>query len=406
MDPEKETTETISKREEQWLENLQQDSWNPEILISGFSLAFIFAFPHSIYTYIVFMIQDWGMSFMAGLLLLMYLLMVVNVFKVFLILHLALRFAWAGLLGISYAFPGGVKVENLFDYQKFDSFLSPKSMVLKLERVCSMAFGIPINMALIFIPITLFLLILTSIHIIFKLEFFYMYLIFMLSLLTFGIYGIMAKKMGKQNRGHNMLATISALYTSHLGKWKYNLIIVGLFILTIPFVQSDGKNFFQYFNLINTDEDFIQWPSDEWYYNDANTDSKRFGRVLLPSYDCHEDLLTFHVAHYDEDRKFVNLLNKNFSTTLDTLSWGEVKEIKSLYKIYVNDSLLTPTTWRSVQMPKTQQKAYKSTLDIAHLPNDIHELRIEKLVVTMPFFFNNAEPRLRKEWGVVRFYKK
>jgi hypothetical protein len=110
-------------------------------------------------------------------------------------LHLALRFAWAGFLGISYAFPSGVKTDKLFDFQKLDNYLPPKQMVLKLERICSMAFGIPLNMALIFIPLSIYLFILIGIHILFDLEFFYLYLIFMGSIVFFGIFEMLAKKL-------------------------------------------------------------------------------------------------------------------------------------------------------------------------------------------------------------------
>lgn len=165
----------ISQKEIKWLEEQQQNSWNPEIIISGLSLAFILAFPNSIYSFVVFMIQEWGMDFLAAMLVLAYLLILVNLFKVFLITHLALRFAWASLLGISYAFPKGIEQDKLFEHQRLDNYLSPQQMVLKLERICSMAFGIPLNMALIFIPLSIYLALLTGLQIFFWTGFFSFY---------------------------------------------------------------------------------------------------------------------------------------------------------------------------------------------------------------------------------------
>lgn len=397
---------TISKQDEKWVEKQQRNSWNPEIIISGISLAFILAFPHSIYNFVVFMIQEWGMSFLGGLLILTYLLMLVNVFKVFLILHLALRFAWAGFLGISYAFPSGVKKDKLFEYQKLDNYMNPKQMVIKLERICSMAFGIPLNMALIFIPLSIYLFILIGIHIIFKLEFFYLYILFMASMLLFFLFVILAKKLKLKLSGNNYLATIGALYSSNIGKWKYNLVIISLFIFTIPFIKIDSKNIFQYFNITNLQEDILKWPNDDWYYSDTRNTEKRFSRVLLASYETEFNILPITIAHYDEDYGFLSQLKNNFPKTLDTLNWGQTKEIKDLYKVYINDSLVITQYWQPFLMPKTDQKAYRTAVDISHLHEGVHQIRVEKLVVSMAFMFKAGEPKLRKEWSVVKFHKR
>jgi hypothetical protein len=59
--------------------------------------------------------------------------------------------------------------------------------------------------------------------------------------------------------------------------------IIGLFIITLSFVKSDSKYIYQYFNLINTHEDFIKWPKDDWYYANNRSAEERFSRMLLPS---------------------------------------------------------------------------------------------------------------------------
>lgn len=91
-----------------WLKNLQRNSWEPEVIISGLSLAFIFAFPAQVYDFSVKLTQDFGLEFTGAYLVLIYLTMTVGVFKIFFISHLVLRFTWAGILGLSYAFPDGV----------------------------------------------------------------------------------------------------------------------------------------------------------------------------------------------------------------------------------------------------------------------------------------------------------
>lgn len=88
-----ETTKSEDNSEElTWLINLQRNSWEPEVIISGLSLAFIFAFPSQVYDFAVRLTQDYGLEFTGAYLVLIYLSMTVSVFKIFFISHLILRF--------------------------------------------------------------------------------------------------------------------------------------------------------------------------------------------------------------------------------------------------------------------------------------------------------------------------
>jgi len=108
-------SDSSRKNEElSWLEQLQRNSWEPEVLISGIILAFLFAFPSRVYEFAAFLIQEVGVGSMLSWLVLIYLTAIISVFKIFFVVHLGLRFMWAGLLGLSYAFPKGVIQEKLF----------------------------------------------------------------------------------------------------------------------------------------------------------------------------------------------------------------------------------------------------------------------------------------------------
>ena len=399
--------EDLSETKKRWLEEQQLNSWNPEIIISGLSLAFIFSFPYGMYTFVVFMIQEWGMSFLAGLLLLFYSLILLNVFKIFLIIHLSLRFAWASLLGISYAFPAGVAEDKLFDYQKVGTFFSPQEMVLRLERICSMAFGIPLNLALIFIPITIILSILVFVQVFFKVEFFVLYLIFMGLLFAFGIYGLMAKKLGIKAKGSNMLGSISAIYSSNLGKWKYNLAILGIFVVAIPLINADSRHIFRFFNQANYSEDYREWNRMEWFFEENRGEDERISRFTLPTYETYQSELQINIAHYEEDVISIGELGKSYSHVFDTMNWKIPKEIPDLYKFYLNDTLVSSSChWEPSIMPVTEQKVFRTCLDISSLKPGNQQLRVEKLVLRMPFFNRSAEVVVKENWGYVRFYKK
>lgn len=394
------------EKEEAWLDDLQKNSWNPEILISGFALAFILAFPSNLYEFAASLIQDWGINFLGGWLLLLYLSGLLNVFKIFLISHLALRFIWAGLLGISYAFPRGVIVEKLFGYLQGYEYYQPKELVYKVERICSMAFGIPVIMATIFIPVTLYLLALLAIYKFFNLSFIVIYLIFLGSLIGFSIYGFVRNKLFKSKTKHlGFLGSISSYYMSHIGKWRYNLYFILIFIIAVPFVKIDVKDFFLFFNDISMDEEQISWPHQDWFFQDARDPDKRFGRILLPSQTIDSDILPIYLAYYGEDEINIKSLNKDFTNTLDTLSWHSIERVTDIYRFYLNDSLIRINDWSPIILSESKQPAHLTYLSLSGINEGFNELRVEKLIPPTGGF-GISEPRLRKEWAVVRFYKK
>jgi len=106
----------LNKKQEDltWLENLRRNSCEPEVIISGIIFAFLFIFPSKVYEFSAYLIQDLGVGYLPSSLVLLYLTMIISIFKIFFVVHLALRFIWAGLLGLSFAFPEGVIQEKLF----------------------------------------------------------------------------------------------------------------------------------------------------------------------------------------------------------------------------------------------------------------------------------------------------
>lgn len=131
-----------------WLENLQKNSWEPEIIISGISLAVLFIIPSRLFDYSILLIQDYGLEQLPALLVLGYFSAIISVFKIFLITHLFLRFMWAGMLGITYAFPDGVLKNNLFKFSQDLEYPHPRVYLLKLERWCSIIYGYPLSVVI------------------------------------------------------------------------------------------------------------------------------------------------------------------------------------------------------------------------------------------------------------------
>jgi len=388
-----------------WFKKLQKNSWNPEVIISGLTLAFILAFPRDLYEFAAKIIQDWGVNYIGGLLTLMYSSFLLNVFTIFLITHLALRFIWTGLLGVSYAFPQGVIDENLPKTLKGITFGDLNEWTMKLERICSLFFGIPVYLAFIFIPITLFLLLLLAVYRIFDISFFIVYLIFMFSLFGIALTQFFYKKFYKGTpKARNLFSTMGATYISNLGKWKFQVYQILIMLIAIPLVMKDTQNFTMFFQEVSLNDNQLAWPQKNWYFEDQRDPSLRFGRILLPSDKISGDHLPLRVAYYGEDEKYLELLNGHFSTTLDTLNWHKLSIVPDLYRISIDDSVYQIPNWNQVILNQSNQLVYETQIPIADLSNGFHEIKVEKLVMMMDFF-SDTEPRLRKNWANVVFFK-
>lgn len=201
-----------------WLEHLLRNSWEPELIISGISLAVLFVIPSRLFDVSIILIQDYGMEQIPSSLILVYFSVIISVFKIFLVTHLGIRFIWAGMLGIAYAFPDGIVKEKLFKYSQLMDYNPPQFYLLKLKRWCSMLYGAPISVAIPIFSITLYLLVLIGIYLVFNLDFQVVYLVFMLSLFGFAIATLVGKKSWvKEFVGKSMSGTIGAIYQSNFG---------------------------------------------------------------------------------------------------------------------------------------------------------------------------------------------
>jgi hypothetical protein len=388
-----------------WFKKLQKNSWNPEVIISGLTLAFILAFPKSLYEFAAKMIQEWGVSYLGGILTIIYSSFLINIFKIFLIVHLSLRFIWTGLLGVSYAFPNGVIDENLPKHLNGIQFGDVEKLTVKLERICSMAFGIPVYLALIFIPITLYLILLIFLYKVLDLNFFVIYILFLITIIGFVSYGFLYKKLNKGKiKKANLMSTLGAVYLSNIGNRKFTIYQIVIILFTVPFVMNDTKDFTLFFHEISLNEEQLEWSGNDWYYEDSRSNESRFGRILIPSEDIKGNSLKLQLAFYDEDEGYVGVLNEKHQNIIDSLKWNKIREPYDLYRFSINQQVLAELKWTKIIKPKSGQKAYQCYIDISDLDYGEHQIIVDKILIRRTFT-KNGNPRLREKWAKVHFFK-
>lgn len=406
---EEKNLDTDRKQEQlTWLENLQRNSWEPEVIISGITLAFLFVFPSKIYTFSAMLIQDFGMHFLGAMLVLLYLSAVISVFKIFFVVHLILRFIWAGLLGLSYAFPKGVIKDNLFKNARDFEYQKPTEMVLYMERICSMTFAYPISLVFTIMAFTTYLGILLFVYVVLDISFFILYLIFVISLLGFVLLMVINKKSKlKKKFAHTIMSSVGAIYQSNLGKWFTSFYGLAIFIISTPLIFNDVRDFSLFFNEVNLLENELRWPTKELSYSEFHQEESRFPRVFLPNEIEDDKFLRLSIARYQGDDKFLKDINSNFKKSLDSLEWHQLNDTPDLYRFSVNNEILKAGSWRRNRIKGTNQKVYETIIPIDQLPTGAYTMRVEKLIVSYHLFSNAPEKIiLREKWDEIDFIKK
>lgn len=390
-----------------WLENLQRNSWEPEVIISGITLAFLFIFPAKIYEFCAYINQELGVGYLFSLLLVFYLTAIISVFKIFFVLHLCLRFFWTGLLGLSYAFPHGAINERLFKAAQNYNYQKPEQMVLRMEKICSMTFAFPLSLVITVLVITLYLGLLVAVYVWFDLTYLTVYLIFMTSLLILSL-GQLSKNKSKLKTWYSqtIISSIGAIYQSNLGKWFAVFYSLFIFVLATPIISADVKDFSLFSNETNLNEFEQEWPAKNQTFQDQHDPNKRFPRVFIPSEEINEDFLKLGIARFEGDRKILEDLNNQFQKTIDTLNWHQLDETADLHRIFIDDSLVKIDHWEKFRLPETGQRIYQGVLNIKELSQGVHHVRVEKLLLIYGFTDNVPDVKFRQNWSKFSFIKK
>ncbi len=156
-EPELTTKELFRK----WLEKLQQESWQLELLISGFALYGIYeskSFISEISLYSDKVSNPFFINVLTTLLNVGW-----KIFFINLLVHVILRSLWIGAIGLRYV-SGEIDYERLNYSEKFTTYLEKKvgdydDFIEKLERICSVLFSYTFLLFLFFLSAFLFFII-------------------------------------------------------------------------------------------------------------------------------------------------------------------------------------------------------------------------------------------------------
>lgn len=410
-----------------WLKDIQENSWNPELLISGLSIVSIFTISDGVNDFLIRAIIDFNLNalgvFFAGL----YINFALVSLKISFILHLVLRGIWIGFVGLQYAFPDGIRFDKLKGANKLPflvrEYKQPIDLILLLERICSSIF----SFAFFFVGVSLFIIfmigvimLLTKLGLPILYVSIFVFSLFMLQGALGGLYPILQKRLGKEDIPvlRWTLVWLSRIavpffFRESLLAFMTNInskLIVVVMLIYSMVMGITGASASDRLILFSKD----MQPSFElveklraWKGGTIKTpplsmspnlyaDDKKPGEVvekaIIPSKIIEQSFIELHVIGYKRDVDAFEMVNED-STRKFT--------IEPLVQVYLDSTQVKTPVWYYSRFAGTGQESWVTMIDVANLPAGPHELRVDKSLISV----DTDSIILFEGWATIPFWK-
>ena len=371
-----------------WLKKVQDNSWEPEIIISGLTVAFFFLLPNHIYNFCSMLVQDLGANVTISTYLYGFSIIIITALKVLFIGHLILRGLWTGLVGLSYVFPDGIRNELLPKRMQHIKYDKPAELVIKVEKICSLIFSFAFSIVLMVILSLSLYIIIILINILFRvfnldnsimsnIEMIMIGLVFIVTLLMLTVF----KNSKVTQMTHKGLYTnIHQTFSTNLGKKKTILLFMGFTILIYTLSYSKISEFkFDVRKSRKIQESEYTIYNNEYYFDSRNNDL-RVMRASLNSFVA-ANKLQLYISMYRENEDLTKQINKEFEMYSAIMPGKIVNEINTtdIYIFYIDDKDITPKEWIITKGVHTKQKFLLTEIPTDSLDSGFHNLKINRI---------------------------
>ncbi len=427
-----------------WLEIMQQESWQLELLISGFAI-FLLASAYDqldSFEYQIHLLTTGNSYFGTLLLPFKIILGAWYVLIVNLILHVLLRGLWISTIGIRYV-SGEIDFDYLNFNPKFDRFLKKKIVsfdvyIQQLEQLCSIVFGFTFLIIFILISTGLFLIgvVLLGISIngisqyyhngwlAIVIPFFLLYLIGgLIYFIDFMTLGWVKKQKGISKLYYPIYRFFSIVTLSFVYRpLYYNLIDnkygrkVVLFLIPYLFIFTMVSSMsFETHSYLPDQRENQTLSSDN--YDDTWDGTKLVSSASIRSKYISNGYMELYLPYNgNADDKVIALLCPELEPAKkgvfffshsdearDTMNAAAALDChKQRFKIFLNDSLLHGLSYRFFDHPQRKNKGLTTIFDINFLERGEHELKIK---VLFPRDRNGKDTLVLLETDVIPFWK-
>lgn len=413
-----------------WLEELQQRSWEPEVLLSGIVLYGMFKVPPLLDKFLLyFQANIWGETNdivnLIGILKLGIYWLIVG-----LILHLICRGIWVGMIGLSYTFPDGArhdKVKFTGRFRQRIEHLPPfGKIIILLEKLCSslfsMAFMLFMSMvgaySFMFVILILPVLLLFQLfadfswtdHLLFKVYVYAVLIIAVIGLVDFLTLGYFRRFRWFSWWYWPVHRLISALTLARFYRPVYYTFVTNFnkWVIFICFTLFTVINIYSLRVMNNPGDHGRMSMLSFWhpalgtqayhgYYADQNEDDYSiYAQIPSDVIDGNVLKLFIPAAVNKEDsiRAFVNYDSLVAINKKKNVNEVDLEAVSRFYHVQLDDSLITGSPWFYHYNPKTQQYGYLVYIDITTLPAGVHTLDV------------SGPPSMYKhKWAIIPFYR-
>ncbi|MFT4785395.1 MAG: hypothetical protein ACI8QD_000083 [Cyclobacteriaceae bacterium] len=397
-----------------WLVELQQKSWEPEILLSGIVLYGMFKMPDLLDQSLLFfetsvLGSDSSFNFMVYSLK-------VGIYWLIggLILHLVSRGVWVGMVGLSYTFPNGINTQRLKYKEPFASRLNRTpgyiQSIENLEKISSSLFALSFLLFMCVLGAYVYIMVLIIVPGYFYEQVFEfpkeglvdnIFSFYILAVLVIGFVSTVDfvtigffrryKWVAKIYWPFYWLAsllTLSRFYRSvyyglisNVNRWGvFTFFIVFCFATVFIFNMSkessypgDGLSSITYWS--NT----LGYGAFNGYYDDQNQE-KFSVRASIPSDVIDGNVLRlFVVAHVDNQDSITAWTKKlpqkiKFDSLKGAAKMSEA--VRTYFRVKIDDSEYDDLPMKFHFKSHTQQKGYLFYIDISGLNRGLHDLTL------------------------------
>ncbi len=398
-----------------WLTELQQKSWEPEILLSGIVLYGLFKTPALLDQFLDFAKLNLHDQYTDLDNLIALFKIALYWLTLGLILHLISRGIWVGMIGLSYTFPGGIdrsklKLSEKFD-RKIDKIPAIDQIIINLEKLCSSLFSISFMMFMMivggyfYVLVTLIIPVvgtdmiignshkseliesITSVYAMTVL------IIGLIGLFDFVTLGFFKRFKWLSKIYYPIYRVISFLtfarfyrpiyYTivTNYNRWKIGVSLV-LFVFSSIFMLG-----------IVSDTDPI--PNQAWtritmwnnisgttafsgYYDDQNDDFHSIRAQIQSDIISGNTIRLFVVSRIGLEDSIKKHCNYDSLIQLDTgRHFVELHCVSQFYSVSINDIPLDDLVWKFHYKQSTGQRGILTYIDVTDLPRGNYELDVQ-----------------------------
>jgi hypothetical protein len=393
-----------------WLTKIQNNSWEPEIIISGFSIAFFFILPKYIFNFTAMLIQDFGADPTLTFFQYAIMIFIITSLKVLFIGHLILCGLWAGFVGLSYVFPNGINNDLLEKNLKDFTFKKPLDLVIEIEKICSLIFSFAFMIILYLLRILTFYFLLIIADIIFyvlKFNSFEMMIgqLILIAIATtiFIIFMTIKKENFYKYISKSVTGNLIHTFTTNISRKRMRLIILSFIIITIPLSYSSISKFkFDVRRKRRIPQSKFTYLDQNNYMNEKN-DGLRIQRAAIKSFIIDNNILELYISYYKSDESLIRDIKANidkYEIVKPDVDLNELDQTE-IYQIFIDDELIDVKDWFLKKVIDNSQKLLITEIPIDNISNGYHTLKIKRV----RWKTKNKEFVLIDDWENITFKK-